>query len=97
MTGPANSVRGEASLRVGETDILLRPTFAALVAAEEEIGPLFALVERAAAGQLRLSEMVALFWHCRVEGAIPYDRGQFSEAVNAGRPITSDPVRQVRG
>jgi hypothetical protein len=97
MTGPANSVRGEASLRVGETDILLRPTFAALVPAEEEIGPLFALVERAAAGQLRLSEMVALFWHCRVEGAIPYDRGQFSEAVNAGRPITSDPVRQVRG
>ena len=97
MTGPANPVRGEASLRVGETDILLRPTFAALVAAEEEIGPLFALVERAAAGQLRLSEMVALFWHCRVEGAIPYDRGQFSEAVNAGRPITSDPVRQVRG
>ena len=97
MTGPANPVRGEASLRVGETDILLRPTFAALVAAEEEIGSLFALVERAAAGQLRLSEMVALFWHCRVEGAIPYDRGQFSEAVNAGRPITSDPVRQVRG
>ena len=34
MTGPANPVRGEASLRVGETDILLRPTFAALVAAE---------------------------------------------------------------
>lgn len=97
MTEPANPVRGEASLHLGETDILLRPTFAALIAAEEEIGPLFAFVERAAAGQLRLSEMAALFWHCRVEGAIPFDRGQFSEAVTAGRPITSDPVRQVRG
>lgn len=95
MTGPANSVRGEASLRVGETDILLRPTFAALVAAEEEIGPLFALVERAAAGQLRLSEMVALFWHCRVEGAIPYDRGQFSEAVAAVGVAASTPALKI--
>ncbi|MEW6576806.1 MAG: gene transfer agent family protein [Pseudomonadota bacterium] len=92
MTGPANPVRGEASLRVGETDILLRPTFAAFVAAEEEIGPLFALVERAAAGQLRLSEMVALFWHCRVEGAIPFDREQFSEAVTAGGMAASTPA-----
>jgi len=95
MTGPANSVRGEASLRVGETDILLRPTFAALVAAEQEIGPLFALVERAAAGQLRLSEMVALFWHCRVEGAIPFDRGQFSEAVAAGGVAASTPAWKI--
>ena len=92
MTGPANPVRGEASLRVGETDILLRPTFAALVAAEEEIGSLFALVERAAAGKLRLSEMVALFWHCRVEGAIPFDREQFSEAVTAGGMAASTPA-----
>ena len=38
----------------------LRPTFTALVAAEEELGPLFALVERAGAGQLKLSEMAAL-------------------------------------
>jgi hypothetical protein len=95
MTGPANAVRGEASLRVGETDILLRPTFAALVAAEEEIGPLFALVERAAAGQLRLSEMVALFWHCRVEGAIPFDRGQFSEAVAARGVAASTPALKI--
>ena len=39
----------------------------ALVAAEEELGPLFALVERAASGQLKLSEMVTLFWHCLKE------------------------------
>lgn len=49
-------MRGEAHLRLGEHNILLRPTFAALVAAEEELGPLFALVERAAAGQLRLTD-----------------------------------------
>lgn len=60
----ANPLRGEAALVVGGTPHLLRPTFTALVAAEEELGPLFALVERAGAGQLRLGEMAALFWHC---------------------------------
>jgi len=60
----ANTMRGEAELLVGGQPRLLRPTFTALIAAEEEIGPLFALVERAGAGELRLSEMTALFWHC---------------------------------
>jgi hypothetical protein len=62
-----NPHRGEAALIVAGTPRLLRPSFAALVAAEEELGPLFALVERAGAGQLRLAEMVALFWHCLAE------------------------------
>nr|WP_235535563.1 gene transfer agent family protein [Sphingopyxis sp. Root1497] len=68
MTGvAANRLRGEAELRVGETAFVLRPSFAALVAAEDELGPLFALVERAADGRLGLGELAALFWHC-VEG-----------------------------
>ena len=60
----ANAARGEASLLVGGDLVKLRPSFEALVAAEEELGPLFALVERAAAGGLRVAEMAALFWHC---------------------------------
>ena len=52
MTRAANPARGEAALTVGGEAILLRPSFAALVAAEEELGPLFALVERAAEGRL---------------------------------------------
>jgi hypothetical protein len=63
----ANSMRGEATLVVGGRACLLRPSFAALVAAEDELGSLFAVVERAAEGQLRLSELVALFWHCLAE------------------------------
>jgi len=62
-----NPHRGEAGLTIAGTRCLLRPSFTALVAAEEELGPLFALVERAAAGQLRLAEMAALFWHCLAE------------------------------
>ncbi len=43
--------------------IVLRPTFSALVAAEDELGSLFDLVERAANGRLLLSEIVTLFWY----------------------------------
>jgi hypothetical protein len=78
----ANPVRGEAALRVAGRDCVLRPTFAALVAAEEELGPLFALVERAGAGQLRLAELAALFWHCLAERE-GLAREQVGEAVMA--------------
>jgi hypothetical protein len=64
VSAPANPARGEAALLVRGEALRLRPSFAALVAVEEELGPLFALVERAAAGGLRVSEMAALFWHC---------------------------------
>lgn len=64
MSPAANPIRGEATLVVAGVPRLLRPTFSALVGAEDELGPLFALVERAGAGELRLSEMAALFWHC---------------------------------
>ena len=61
---PSNPIRGEAAFRVAGRDEVLRPTFAALVAAEEELGPLFGLVERAGHGQLRLAELATLFWYC---------------------------------
>lgn len=60
----ANPHRGEVDLLLDGMAHVLRPTFGALVAAEEELGSLFALVERASGGELRLGEMVALFWHC---------------------------------
>ena len=63
MTGQANKARGEAALRVGGEALVIRPTFQALLAAEEELGSLFALVDRAAAGELGLREIVVLFWH----------------------------------
>jgi len=63
MSDPANRLRGEAELIIDGERIVLRPTFAALVAAEEELGSLFDLVERAAGGRLLLSEIVILFWH----------------------------------
>ncbi len=63
---------------VGGEAILLRPSFAALVAAEEELGPLFALVERAADGRLTLAEMAGLFAHCAGETV---SRAEVGEAI----------------
>ncbi|MBC2665048.1 gene transfer agent family protein [Novosphingobium flavum] len=90
--GIANPERGEAVLVVSGIPRLLRPTFSALVGAEEEMGPLFALVERAGAGQLRLSELAALFWHCLADRA-SIGREAVGEAViaaglaGAARPL----------
>ena len=92
-----NPYRGEAMLSVAGAPRLLRPSFAALVAAEEELGPLVALVERAGAGQLRLAEMAALFWHCLAsrEGL---DRDAVGSAVlQQGLAAASKPLRVLLG
>ena len=90
---PANPARGEAAVRVNGETLTLRPTFAALVAAEGELGPLFALVERAAEGRLGLGEMVALFWHClRDPGPT---REALGEAVAAGGLAQATPVLRI--
>ncbi|HEX8485396.1 gene transfer agent family protein [Sphingomonas sp.] len=92
----ANTVRGEASLRVAGETLVLRPTFAALVAAEGELGPLFALVERAADGKLGLGEMVALFWHCLRECPDGVTRETLGEAVvEAGLAVVTPVLRGV--
>ena len=94
MSRLANPARGEASV----AGIMLRPSFAALVAAEEELGPLFAFVERAAAGQLKLSEMVALFWHCRFDAAADLSRDAFSESVaDAGLAAATPALKMLLG
>ena len=83
MGDPANPLRGEAELILDGRRIVLRPTFEALVAAEEELGSLFALVERAANGQLTLSELTALFWHLIKDRPVALTREQLGEQMIA--------------
>ncbi|MFZ5793217.1 MAG: gene transfer agent family protein [Sphingomonas sp.] len=94
MSAP-NPERGEAGLRVGGATVVLRPSFAALVAAEGELGPLFALVERAAAGGLSLGEMVGLFWHCLHDAPAGLTREHLGEAVVLGGLSRATPVLRV--
>ena len=91
----ANLLRGEAEFSVAGEAFVLRPSFAALVAAESELGPLFALVERAADGRLGLGELAALFWHCvqgRPEGLT---REAVGEAVVAQGLASVTPALRV--
>ena len=90
----ANPLRGEALLALEGRQLRLRPSFGALVAAEAELGPLFALCERAAAGQLTLAEMVGLLWHC-LDGDPGMDRSQFADAVVAGGLAQASPALRV--
>ena len=77
----ANVARGEAEIALAGGPLHLRPTFAALVAAEGEIGPLFALVDRVADGALSLTDLIALFWHCRADPAAWPDRAALADAL----------------
>lgn len=91
----ANPHRGEASFVVGGETLLLRPSFQALVAAEEELGPLFRLVERAADGKLALSEIAALFDHVSAERPKAITRDRIGEAIVAAGLAKVTPVLRL--
>jgi hypothetical protein len=84
------AARGEAMIAGHK----LRPTFAALAAAEEEVGPLFGLVERAAGGGLKLSEMAALFWHCLADQDC-VSREEFGELIVSQGLAAATPALKI--
>jgi hypothetical protein len=95
MGTPPNPARGEAALVVGGETLTLRPSFEALVAAEEELGPLFALVERAAEGGLKVAEITALFWHCVAARPVGLSRENIGAAIAEGGLAKATPVLKV--
>ncbi|MEE4451758.1 gene transfer agent family protein [Novosphingobium resinovorum] len=88
-----NPLRGEAAIAIGPGAYVMRPSFTALVAAEAELGPLFALVERAGAGELRLAEMATLFWHCLPEADRPSRETVGAAIVAQGLAACAAPLR----
>ena len=95
MTRPANPARGEAELTVTGQHYVLRPSFEALVAAEQDIGSLYALVERASEGVLTLAEITTLLWHCLPADDRP-PRDEVGKAVLAlGLVAATRPVRAI--
>lgn len=99
MSAACNPARGEAGLMVAGQMRVVRPSFAALVAAEAETGALLALVDRAAEGRVTLAEIEALLWHC-LEGADGLARATLGEAlmaqgIGAAMPALRMILRQV--
>ena len=97
MTGIANPMRGEATVRINGTDVLLRPSFENLVAAESELGSLFALVERASDGALTLSEITALLFHCIASDDRPAREDVGNAVVAMGLVAATGPIRTILG
>lgn len=79
----ANALRGECAIRVAGEDLLIRPTFTALVAAEAELGSLIGLIERAGEAKLLLSEIAALFDHLSSGRCGTIDREAIGETLLA--------------
>jgi len=91
----ANIHRGEALVRIGDADMRLRPSFENLVAAEEELGSLFALVERASQGAITVAEIAALLFHCMDAQPRP-SRQEVGDAVmRMGLVAATRPVRTI--
>lgn len=88
----ANPHRGEAWLDVAGERLVLRPSFAALVAAEQELGPLFELVERAADGKIRLEEIAILFDHISSSRSSSIRREQIGDAIVAVGLVGVSPI-----
>ncbi|WP_230481055.1 gene transfer agent family protein [Sphingomonas sp. Leaf21] len=102
MSAAANPLRGEAALHIGGAEMVVRPSFQALVAAEGELGPLFELVERAGEGKLSLREAAALIWHCLHDVPEELSREQLGEALielglGALAPVLRQLLRQILG
>lgn len=94
----ANPHRGEANLLVAGETLVLRASFGALAAAEQELGPLFELVERATEGKLKLQEIAVLFDHLSIERAAGITRERIGQAlVEAGLARITPVLRAVLG
>ena len=95
MTRPANGLRGEAELSIEGKSYVLRPSFENLVAAEDELGSLFALVERASGGAITLKEITALLWHCLPPDLRPTREEVGREVLVIGLVEATKPVRII--
>jgi hypothetical protein len=88
----ANAIRGEAEILIDGIAHVLRPTFEALARAEDELGALLGWIERAAGGEAKLVEVVALFWHCLAEGEGKPTRERLGEAIAQAGLAAATPI-----
>lgn len=92
----ANPLRGEVLLRLPSADRVLRPTFAALVAAEAEVGSLLGVLDRAGSGDLRLGDLGPLLWHSLASDGGEENRVAFeAELLQVGLAGLVAPYRQL--
>ena len=89
-------------LMIAGKPVLLRPSLENLIAAEEEVGSLFALVERASQGTITIAEITAILWHCidqvpRPERDVVGDALLESGLVEATKPVRAILAQVLQG
>lgn len=77
----ANPARGEVLLELGAESFLLRPSFEALVEIEEQAGSLFAIVERAGAGEVTLKDVMSVIHACARAGGADVTRERLGALI----------------
>lgn len=82
-------------MQVGGQKLILRPSFQALVAAEEELGSLFLLVEKASAGDMTLSQIAALFDHLSASRPEAITRDRIGQALVEMGLVRVTPILKV--
>lgn len=93
---PANPHRGETTLELAGERYVLRPSFEALVAIEQERGSLLAMIERASAGTLMLDDIVTVLWCCLRAGGTSLDKTTTGRLlVDAGIATVTPVFRDV--
>ncbi|RGP41647.1 hypothetical protein BPTFM16_01954 [Altererythrobacter insulae] len=90
-----NAQRGETSIVIDGQLYQLRPTFTALVAAEEELGSLYAIVDRAAEGAITLTEIATLLWHCLPNQERPSRESVGEAVIGMGLLEATKPMRKI--
>lgn len=88
-------MRGEAQIQIDGAPVVLRPSFENLVAAEEELGSLFGMVERASQGGITLAEITALIWHCIDAEPRPAREAVGKAVLAMGLVEATRPVRAI--
>lgn len=87
-----NSARGEVALQLGTVTYTLVPSYANLVAAEQAVGPLFAIIDEAGNGRLSLVKLMSVLWCCVEPKSATLFQDVFCEACMKAGLVRLTPV-----
>lgn len=96
MSDRANSLKGEVEIRLGGERFVMRPSFAAIMAIEADLGGVVPLARRAARGDFGLRDLTVIVReglnaHARAAGVKPFD------ADRVGAMILAEGIANVAG
>jgi len=94
MSDRANSLKGEVEIRLGGERFVMRPSFAAIMAIEAELGGVVPLARRAAKGDFGLKDLTVIVQEGLVARGTRLDRNEVGAMIlTEGLANVAGPVR----